>query len=158
MKRLKIIIIVAVLICFIFGLIFAINTFIDYRNRKYYEQSALEFKNMEEERQKEIDLLLKERINEYKIIEQIGLEYFEDNLTSIELENRKRQAIKEMPGKKYKLFVKLSDIKLESGQRVVIFTHTLIHILYRPPVKAIFYDNNKLVNNHRQRRWLEYGL
>jgi hypothetical protein len=145
-------IIVAILII---GSILSIIAYKKYQEKLYREQLAEERRKAELEFDKNVEMKRKERFSKYKLIEDIGTEYFEKNLTSIDIEKRKKQVINEIPGKVYSLYVRIRNIEIEGRHRVVSFSRTSRLSEYLTPIGTIFYDDNNLLENMKTGTFLD---
>jgi len=120
-------IIIAISSVLVFGLILSIILIKNYNERikrEYIEEEQrvkqkVEFEeNIRKHREK--------RYSEYLVESDIAREYFEKNMTSIELEKRKGIVINDMPGKIFKLYIKVLDIKQEDSHRIVSIMPTSV--------------------------------
>lgn len=94
------------------------------------------------------------RYKEYAMISQIWEDFFEENLTSLEIEKRKQKLLenKEIIGKNYKLYVRLLDITEENGHKIVKFYESAPGKNSLIPIRCIFYDDNKVIPDDIKRK------
>ena len=98
-----------------------------------------------------------DRMQRYLMAWDIGMEYFEEGLTTEETEKRVRQLIAELPEKNYYIYARVNDIKNVGKHREIDFISPEIginlryhYIRYPKRLCHVFYDDNSIITDAKK--------